>query len=79
MKIIKTVSSDKFFEDTDGHYYKLKVENSNICLEFADGDPEDNALSRNFNDVYSILDLVKAAHIAGTLGETLEIETIEID
>ena len=39
-----------------------------------DGEPEDNTLCRNFNDCYSVADLMKLAHEAGARGETFEIE-----
>lgn len=55
----------------------LKIELGGLSIEFIDGEPEDNNLSRNFNDCYSIVDLLKAAHELGIKGEPLEIEKIE--
>jgi hypothetical protein len=78
MKIKEINSSDKFHEDWDYRgYYALETEGKK--LSFLDGEPEDNSLGRNFNGVYSILDLVKLAYEAGKNGEELEIESVEID
>ena len=43
-------------------------------LTFMDGEPEDNNLSRNFNSVYSIIDLIEEAYEAGVKGDKLVIE-----
>lgn len=78
MKIKEIISSDKFHENWDWRgYYSLETEGNK--LNFLDGEPEDANLSRDFSDVYSILELVKLAHEAGKKGEELEIETIKID
>lgn len=45
-------------------------------LSFFDGEPEDNNLNRNFNDCYSIENLIKKAYEAGKNGEVLEIEKV---
>lgn len=44
-----------------------------------DGEPEDNNLSRNFNDCYFIDSIIKQAHEAGKNGEALEIEELKLD
>jgi len=44
---------------------------------FCDGEPEDNGLCRNFNDIYSIPEMLKAAHKAGKEGRELKIKRIE--
>jgi hypothetical protein len=44
----------------------------------ADGCPEDNGLYRNFNDCFSIPDLMQIANEAGLRGEPLKIETHRI-
>ncbi len=48
-------------------------------LSFCDGEPEDNTLGRNFNGVYSIVELMRAAHEAGKRGEPFEIEKTSKD
>ncbi len=38
-----------------------------------DGEPEDNNICRNFNDVYNVPEMLKKAYTAGKNGEDLEI------
>ena len=49
------------------------------AFSFFDGEPEDANLSRDFSDVYSIPQWLKAAHTAGVNGEPFEWATIESD
>ena len=44
-----------------------------------DGEPEDNTLGRNFNDVYKVVDLIKMAYQAGLSREELLIEERHVD
>lgn len=48
-------------------------------MSFYDGEPEDNSIGRNFNDVLSIVPLMRLAHEAGARGESLEVleETVD--
>jgi len=39
-----------------------------------DGEPEDNTLSRNFSDCFSIVEMMKVAFDAGARGESWEVE-----
>jgi hypothetical protein len=39
----------------------------------SDGEPEDNTLSRNFNDCYKIGEMMERAYKAGKAGEPFEI------
>jgi len=50
------------------------VVNGKTAIRFADGEPEDNNLSRNFSDAYSILGLIRKAYAGGKAGEALDIE-----
>ncbi len=43
-----------------------------IELAFVDGEPEDNNMSRNFDDVFSISELVKHANELGLAGKKIE-------
>lgn len=52
---------------------------SRVALSFYDGEPEDANISRDFNDVLSIPDIIKLAHQAGVNGEVLNIEQLEIE
>jgi len=60
--------------------YKVEVitDNSHLSLSFSDGEPEDATLSRDYNDVYSIVDVAKAAYNAGVRGEDLEVTKEEL-
>ena len=48
-------------------------------INLSDGEPEDNTLSRNFNDVFEIPELLKLVWEAGKSGDDLVIEEIEVD
>lgn len=48
-------------------------------MSFYDGEPEDNSLMRNFNDIYSLPDLLKRAYEAGKKGEEFSVESKKID
>ena len=75
---IKTISIK---EDPDDYDYRdgyaIQV-NDREVFSVSDGEPEDNALCRNFNACYNIIDLMKMAHEAGAKGESLEIEKVEV-
>ena len=45
----------------------------------SDGEPEDATLGRDFNDCWSIGDLMEKAYKAGAAGESFEMEAIEVD
>lgn len=64
-------------EYTNDYHSGLKYELGGLELDFVDGEHEDNNLGRNFEDCYSIVDLIKAAHELGQKGEPLEIEEVE--
>ena len=42
-----------------------------------EGEPEDANMSRDFNDIYTIPDLMKMSYEAGKKGEEFEIEDVE--
>lgn len=44
-------------------------------FNFCDGEPEDNNMSRNFNDVYKIIDALSLAYEAGKNGEEISFES----
>lgn len=52
--------------------------NKSASLSFFDGEPEDNTIARNFNDIYGFDEIVKMAHEAGKRGEEL-VFTHEVD
>ena len=51
---------------------QIKIDGS-IALQFHDGEPEDNNTGRNFNDIYSIIHVLKQVHAAGAAGESLAV------
>lgn len=57
----------------DEFRYHYDIVAGDMVLSFSDGEPEDNTLSRNFSDVYSIPKLIEMAYQAGKSGEELEI------
>ena len=58
--------------------YAIEVDGKTI-FEVWDGEPEDNSINRNFNDILSIPKLLQAAYDAGKRGEELSFESIEVD
>ncbi len=58
--------------------YVIEIDGKTV-FSVSDGDPEDNNLSRNFNDVYGLLNLLIRVHEAGTKGEKLIIEQKEVE
>ena len=58
--------------------YILEINGKEI-ISFYDGEPEDNTLQRNFNDVYKIDKIIKMAFNAGKNGETLSIKYNDVD
>lgn len=55
---------------------EIIVDGEDLALDFTDGEPEDNNLSRDFNDVFRIIELVKLAYDAGIRDEELQINEI---
>lgn len=53
--------------------------NDETVLNFYDGEPEDNNIARNFNDVHKIHKLLYSAWEAGRKGEELSWDTEEHD
>ena len=76
MRITETFWEDEY--DCRASYeLELDTKAAKIQVRFRDGESEDNGLSRNFSDVYSIRQLIEAAHEAGLRNE--DIEFISID
>lgn len=64
--------------DEDDYRSRVEIDTPVGNLEFGDGEPEDNNLGRNFNDVYSIAQLIKDVVNHIDEGETIEIEEVEV-
>jgi hypothetical protein len=73
MKVKETYKEDNF--DFTGHL-EIRINNKKT-YSFSDGEPEDNTLHRNFNDCFSITDIMKEAYNAGKDGEPFEYEYVE--
>lgn len=67
-----------YFEFDMNMNFKIIVDGEQRA-SFFDGEPEDNTLSRNFNDVYSIPDLMKMAWEAGKNNEEFVVEVEEVE
>ena len=77
MKITKTIPSEQTLEDNDYQdSMSISIDGEKVFAAH-DGEPEDNTLSRNFNDCYKIIDIIRKAYDAGKAGESIEFETIE--
>ena len=79
MKVTVTTYTEEALgkrEYSDG--VQILIDDKKVFSVF-DGSPEDNTLSRNFNDCYSIGGLLKKAYMAGKMGYDFEIENIETD
>lgn len=50
--------------------YELII-NGEVVFAVFDGEPEDNTIGRNFNDVYKLEDIIKKVHEAGVRQEPL--------
>ena len=72
----------KIINTTDEGDYRdgLRIEiNDKRVFQACDGEPEDNGLTRNFNDCYNIPKIIAAAFEAGRIKEDLEVEQVEVD
>lgn len=65
------------YSDYRDHYI-ISIDDKEI-MSFFDGEVEDNCLTRNFNDIYLIPEILEQVYQAGKNGEVLEIEEIEKD
>lgn len=50
--------------------------NGKDYMSFYDGEPEDNNLCRNFNDIYSIPNLITLVLLASKSGEEIIVERV---
>lgn len=75
--IIKTPTEAEFAERDWRSFYQIHVDDKRV-FSVQDDEPEDSNLSRSFNDVYKIQELLEMAYEAGKKGEALEIKHIEV-
>jgi cupin superfamily acireductone dioxygenase involved in methionine salvage len=71
--------SENQLEQTEYNDKVVIIVNGKPMFEVHDGEVEDNYLYRNFQDVYSIPELMKMAYDAGQAGEELHIEVRDFD
>jgi len=72
MKIKQTTGT---WDDYRNHL-KIEIDGKTV-FQASDGEPEDATLGRDFNDCYSVVDLMERAYEAGKNGESFEIECVE--
>ena len=71
--------TDEAYEKRDYcDVFTIKVDGKTV-LNVYDGEPEDNNLSRNFSDIFSVPELIEAAYNAGKNGEPLNIEWFKVN
>lgn len=69
MKIIIRSATEK-----SEYRERLQITMGDVCLDFCDGEPEDNSIARGFNDVRKIVNALVVAHATGAMGEGIEIQ-----
>lgn len=77
MKVNVITRSEEAYIECD---YRQAIEitvDGNCVFSAYDGEPEDNNLSRNFSDCFSIQDMLKMAFDAGSRGESFELVETE--
>ena len=78
MEVTIITLSDKGLEARDWQGTYVIQFDGRTVFDVCDGEPEDNNISRNFNDVYSIPTLLKQMYKLGK-GEELSFNTIQVD
>lgn len=73
MKITEISTTD---EDYRSHL-EIIID-SEYVVDMCDGAPEDNTLSRNFNDAWNISSLMQRMYEAGKRGEKVTYESISV-
>jgi len=73
MRVEVITRSDEEVESCDyRNAIEIKIDGKRV-FRASDGEPEDATLNRDFNDIYSIADLLKMAYDAGKAGNTFEL------
>ena len=60
---IRSLNDDLYFQRM-GNIMTIEINGKEVA-RFIDGEPEDNSLSRNFNDCWSIPSMLKEAYYLG--------------
>ena len=78
MKILERCLNEESLEERDCQDILRIYVNNRRVFSVHDGEPEDSNLSRDFNDCYGIVDMMKSAFNAGAAGEQLEITRLNV-
>jgi len=78
MKVRVITLTEKAMNERMGEILVIHM-NDKIEFQVSDGEPEDNTLSRNFNDCYGVPRILRLAHEAGVAGDKLEIINEEVE
>ncbi len=79
MEVTIITLSDKGLEACDWKgTYAIKFDAKTV-FSVMDGEPEDNNISRNFSDVYSIPKLLQEVYEAGKRDEQVTFNRIQVD
>jgi hypothetical protein len=74
MNVVVTSLTEEAVEERDYcDIVEISVDGKKVA-KFVDGEPEDNNMGRNFEDVYRVADLMKKAYWAGKNGEEFTLE-----
>lgn len=71
------IVTSTFTFDPENWMCSFKIDWLSQALRFNDWEPEDNNISRNFNDVMQITTLLKEANELGLKGEKLTFVSVE--
>lgn len=69
---VKLIRSEKDPNYENRQCLEIQVDGKSR-VEFRDGEPEDAKISRDFNGVLKIADLMREAHAAGARGEPFDV------
>ena len=72
MKVELKSLNEEAYGQRWGDILEIEIDGKRV-FSAMDGEPEDNTLSRNFSDCWSVPDLMEQAHKAGSNGESFEI------
>lgn len=79
MKITEIFLSEKGSQLNDYRKYLAIEIDGKIVFNFLDGEPEDAILSRDFNDCYKIVGMLKKVYKAGLNKKEIKFESKEVD
>ena len=75
---IKTPNDEQLAANDYRGSLTIEIDGKRVA-SFWDGEPEDNTISRNFNDVHAIPSIITQAYEAGARGEFLTFQNEDED